>query len=98
MKKAFVTGGAGFIGSHLVKSLVDSGWQVTVVDDLSSGKIENLADKVQFRSVPPVLAEQFLSTTPLNQDQVLLITGDFVEPAVVYHLQNHGYKIGRAHV
>jgi nucleoside-diphosphate-sugar epimerase len=37
-----VTGGAGFIGSHLVKRLVDSGRQVRVVDDLSRGKLSNL--------------------------------------------------------
>ena len=91
MKKAFVTGGAGFIGSHLVKSLVDNGWHVTVVDDLSGGKIENLAEKVKFRAVPPVMVEQLLSTVTLENDQVLVITGDMVDPAVVYHLQNHGY-------
>ena len=43
MRKAFITGGAGSVGSQLAKSLVDRGWQVTVVDDLSDGKIENLA-------------------------------------------------------
>lgn len=37
-----VTGGAGFIGSHLVEQLVASGARVVVVDDLSSGSIENL--------------------------------------------------------
>ena len=41
-KKALVTGGAGFIGSHLVDRLVAEGWQVTVLDDLSSGHLENL--------------------------------------------------------
>lgn len=38
-----VTGGCGFIGSHLVRALVESGARVRVLDDLSSGKRENLA-------------------------------------------------------
>ncbi len=41
--KALVTGGAGFIGSHLVEALVQRGCHVIVVDNLSSGKEQNLA-------------------------------------------------------
>lgn len=41
--RALVTGGAGFIGSHLTRRLVSEGHQVTVVDDLSTGHQENLA-------------------------------------------------------
>jgi UDP-glucose 4-epimerase len=41
--RALVTGGAGFIGSHLVDALLDRGDEVTAVDDLSTGKRENLS-------------------------------------------------------
>src|SRR5690242_20716814 len=40
--RALVTGGAGFIGSHIVDALLDRGDEVTVLDDLSTGRRENL--------------------------------------------------------
>src|SRR2546422_11598696 len=46
-----VTGGAGFIGSHLVERLVRDGAEVTVLDDLSTGRRENLRmvrDRIRF--------------------------------------------------
>lgn len=52
--KALVTGGAGFIGSHLAQSIVQMGNEVAVVDDLSTGSLENIAeisDKANFRFV-----------------------------------------------
>src|SRR5579872_1869354 len=50
--KALITGGASFIGSHLAERLVSRGAQVRIVDDLSSGRKENLAaisDRIEFR-------------------------------------------------
>jgi UDP-glucose 4-epimerase len=41
--KAVVTGGAGFIGHHLVSGLVEAGWDVAVIDDLSTGNAERLS-------------------------------------------------------
>jgi UDP-glucose 4-epimerase len=43
MQKALITGGAGFIGSHLAESLLDRRWAVEVIDDLSTGSIDNIA-------------------------------------------------------
>mgnify|MGYP003672366069 FL=1 len=48
MKKVIVTGGAGFIGSHLVDKLISLGIEVIVLDNLSSGKRENLNPKAEF--------------------------------------------------
>ena len=41
-RQILVTGGAGFIGSHLVDALIERGAQVKVIDDLTNGKLENL--------------------------------------------------------
>lgn len=52
--KAFITGGAGFIASHLVDKLIDSGEEVTVFDNLSSGKmdfIKHHLDNDRFRFI-----------------------------------------------
>jgi len=43
-KKALVTGGAGFVGSNLVNSLLQDNLEVIVIDDFSTGKVENLQD------------------------------------------------------
>lgn len=42
-EKALVTGGAGFVGSHLAEVLLDDGWEVFALDDLSTGSAENVA-------------------------------------------------------
>jgi UDP-glucose 4-epimerase len=46
--RALVTGGAGFIGSHLVDALVARGDDVVVLDDLSTGRVENVHDAAEF--------------------------------------------------
>ena len=43
MPHALITGGAGFIGSHLAERLIQAGYRVTIIDNLSTGQIRNLA-------------------------------------------------------
>lgn len=51
MEKVVVTGGAGFIGSHLVDALVDLGYEVHVIDNLFSGKKEYVNKKVKLHII-----------------------------------------------
>ena len=52
--KAVVTGGAGFIGSHMVDLLIDKNFEVTIIDNLANGQLQNIAhhkDKVTFLNI-----------------------------------------------
>ncbi len=51
MKKIVVVGGAGFIGSNLVDELIERGDKVIVIDDLSTGKKENINPKAEFHKL-----------------------------------------------
>jgi len=51
MAKILVTGGAGFIGSHLVDRLIELGHKVVVLDNLSTGKKENVNKKAKFYKI-----------------------------------------------
>ena len=49
MSKILVTGGAGFIGSHVAEALVDRGHDVLVLDDLSGGFVDNIVAGARFQ-------------------------------------------------
>jgi UDP-glucose 4-epimerase len=49
--RALVTGGAGFIGSHVSDALLAAGYEVVIVDDLSTGKLENVPGGARFERV-----------------------------------------------
>lgn len=59
-KKAIVTGGAGFVGSHLTETLVADGWSVVVIDDLSTGVKENVLDDERVTFVQKSITEPAL--------------------------------------
>jgi len=75
--KALITGGAGFIGSYLCKELLHRGHEVYVIDDLSTGNLENikhLLDNPNF---------QFVNDSVLNE-QTMYVLVDKCD--VIYHL------------
>jgi UDP-glucose 4-epimerase len=75
--RVLVTGGAGFIGSHLVDRLVVEGYRVRVVDNLSSGKLENIGAHLGSNSVELMLGD-------LKDPEVALKAVDGV--SVVFHI------------
>lgn len=76
--RSLVTGGAGFIGSHLTDALVARGDEVLVVDDLSSGRRENLADATA-RGAKLVVGD-------VTEQQLVSDLFGRHRPARVYHL------------
>lgn len=75
--RALITGGAGFIGSHLAEFLLDKGYEVIVIDDLSTGRFENI---------------EHLTKNPRFRFAIDTITNDQVmdrlvsESSIIYHL------------
>lgn len=76
--RALVTGGAGFIGSHLSGRLIDEGWDVLVVDSLVTGHLDNLAEA---RSRGRIKFHQL----DIRDEEFARAVEQFV-PDVVFHL------------
>ncbi|MPZ73210.1 MAG: NAD-dependent epimerase/dehydratase family protein [Nitriliruptorales bacterium] len=80
MARVLVTGGAGFIGSNLTDRLLVEGHEVTVVDDLSTGKLHNLDEARRNPDLP--LSFQRVDITSNALDRVV----EKARPEVVLHL------------
>lgn len=71
---AIVTGGAGFIGSHVVDSLISDGYGVVVIDDLTTGSVDRLDSRAD------------LEIVDITDREALNRVFDSVRPAAVFHL------------
>lgn len=73
--RVLITGGAGFIGSHLAEKLLNEGYQVTVIDDLSTGKFENvghLGKDPRFRiAIDSIMNEMVLDRLTSESDIII---------------------------
>lgn len=76
--RSLVTGGAGFIGSHLTDALIDRGDEVLVLDNLTTGRIENLSSALS-------RGAKFIEGTVTDASTVDAVFSDF-EPDAVFHL------------
>ena len=77
-KKILVTGGAGFIGSHLVDKLIEKGNKVVVVDDLAGGFKRNVNPKAMFY-------EHDLRNIGGDKKDIYQICQEF-KPEIIFHL------------
>jgi len=89
LKRAVITGGASFVGSHLVDALVLDGYYVIVLDNLSSGRLQNLSD-----SIDKIDFLEFDISTSSFDELVHIIK--FTKPEIIFHLSAiHG---GRGYI
>ncbi|MFC0598256.1 NAD-dependent epimerase/dehydratase family protein [Streptomyces palmae] len=93
-RHAVVTGGAGFVGSHLCAALLDGGTAVTCVDDFSTGSRENIAelrDRPGFTLIEANVAEPFAIASPVD---LVLHFASPASPADYLRLPLHTLETG----
>jgi len=95
MQKAIVTGGAGFIGSNLVDRLIDMGVEVHVIDDLSTGKEENINPKAEFHKEDISTMEPMQNHWKLKNTDVIFHLAALarVQPSIEQPLPYHDANV-----
>jgi len=107
MKRALVTGGCGFIGSSIAKKLVSEGWLVDVVDNMTGGSLESLADqKTRVLPSSDFISHFYRSLGPTGQanvspvqfeergkDTILVIQDDLASQGMLDHITFDSYDV-----
>ena len=91
-KRALVTGGCGFIGSNLVKRLLQDNWCVDVIDDMSNGHLEFL-EGFKMRVVPIDLLPNFNESFTRTDETMIVMQGDFAHPYVLDRIKKKSYDV-----
>jgi len=95
--KVIVTGGAGFIGSHLIDALVEKGHEVTVLDNLTTGKLKNITHHIEKGNITFIKGDirntKTLNKALKNADAVmhlaaLISVEESIKKPLLYHQVN----------
>ena len=94
-RRALVTGGCGFIGSNLVKELINQGWTVDVVDNMSNGDIELIKGVRDLRVLPNAsfLHAYKQQEAERTNDKILVIEDDFCSLGMLMHINDENYDV-----
>lgn len=93
MSKVLVTGGAGFIGSNLVRKLVEDGHVVDVVDNMTNGSLENF-EGLNYRTFIGDLVQIYESQNHGRPDsQIWVIEDDFASDSILTRISQKSYDI-----
>jgi len=91
--RALVTGGLGFIGSNLTKLLLDKGFSVDIVDDMSAGDLDSIYG-INFRTIPVNFLLKYQDEKESSDDKdLLVITGDFSHRHILDRIANNKYQL-----
>ena len=92
-KKALVTGCCGFIGAHVTRLLINEGWYVEGVDDLSNGDLDAISD-LKFRAVHEGLLHHLEDTgIEATPGGLIVVTGDFASSAMLSRVSSGMYDV-----
>ncbi|MDO8509314.1 MAG: NAD-dependent epimerase/dehydratase family protein [Nanoarchaeota archaeon] len=89
-KRVLVTGGAGFIGSHLVDHLIEKGFEVTILDDLSGGLLKNVNRNARF--IQGSITDKDLVEEVMRDQEIVYHLAAYAAEGLSHFIRNYNYN------
>jgi len=91
--RALITGGLGFIGSNLTRLLLEKGFSIDIVDDMSAGDLDSIYG-INFRTIPVNFLSKYQDEKENSDDKdLLVITGDFSHRHILSRIADNKYQL-----